>query len=74
MAIEQAVVERLRALPPDKQREVLDFVEELQHRTAPPRARRSLRGLWADLVAEVTDEDLAAARLEMWGDFPRGGL
>ena len=30
MGIEQAVLEKLRALPPEKQQEVLDFVEFLQ--------------------------------------------
>lgn len=33
MSIEQTVVEKLRALPPEKQQEVLDFVEFLQAKT-----------------------------------------
>jgi len=28
-------------------------------------------GLWADLDMRVTDEDIAEARHEMWGNFPR---
>lgn len=32
MSIEQAVIEKLRVLPPDKQQEVLDFVEFLEGR------------------------------------------
>ena len=31
--------------------------------------RRSLRGLWKDI--DITDEDIATARQEMWGNFPR---
>lgn len=31
MGIEQTVLEKLRSLPPEKQQEVLDFVEFLQH-------------------------------------------
>jgi len=31
--IEQTVVEKLKTLPPEKQREVLDFVEFLQNKT-----------------------------------------
>lgn len=73
MSIEEAVVERLKLLPPDKQREVLDFVESLQREGngTPRPPRKSLRGLWAGLGVSVTDEDIAKARREMWGNFPR---
>jgi len=33
--IEQAVIEKLRVLPPEQQREVLAFVEELAQKNAP---------------------------------------
>ncbi len=69
--IEQKVVEKLRALPPEKQQEVLDFAEFLEQKNTPKRARRSLLGLWADLGVKITEEDIAEARREMWGNFPR---
>lgn len=31
--------------------------------------RESLRGIWQGL--NITDEDIAEARREMWGNFPR---
>ncbi len=31
--------------------------------------RKSLRGIWKDI--DITDEDIANARQEMWGKFPR---
>lgn len=34
--------------------------------------RKSLRGLWKGL--DLTEEDLAEARREMWGNFPREDL
>ncbi|MGH9798727.1 MAG: hypothetical protein ACRD82_00025 [Blastocatellia bacterium] len=37
-----------------------------------PASRKSLRGLWRGL--NVSDEDIAEARREMWGDFPRSGI
>ena len=40
MSIEEAVVEKLRALPPERQQEVLDFVVRLQRQEAPKRRRR----------------------------------
>jgi hypothetical protein len=69
--IEQAVVELLRGLPVDRQREVLDFAEFLRQRHGPRSPRQSVRGLWADLNIDVTEEDIAEARREMWGGFPR---
>jgi hypothetical protein len=27
--------------------------------------------MWADLGINITDEDITAARQEMWGNFPR---
>jgi hypothetical protein len=69
MLIEELVIEKLRELPPEKQREVLDFVEFLQYKTAPKRPRRSLKGLWADLDIEITEEDIREARREILGLF-----
>ena len=71
MTIEQAIVEKLRALPVEKQQEVLDFVEFLQRKSAPKPPHRSLKGLWADLKIDITEADIADARREMWSNFPR---
>lgn len=71
MTIEQKVVERLRELPPEKQKEVLVFMESLQgtKRTSSP--KRSLLGLWEDLNSHITAQDIAEARHAMWSSFPR---
>jgi len=72
MTIEQQVVEKLRGLSPEKQMEVLDFVDSLKEKNdGPKKPRRSLLGLWADLNIHITEEDIAEARREMWGNFPR---
>jgi len=71
MTIEQAVLEKLRDLPPEKQKEVLDFVDFLTVKNGPKKPLRSLRGLWEDLNIDITEEDIAQARREMWGNFPR---
>ncbi len=71
MTIEQQVLEKLRDLPPEKQKEVLDFVELLKEKAGPKKPLRSLLGLWADLNIHITEEDIAQARREMWGNFPR---
>ena len=71
MTIVEQVVEKLRDLPPEKQKEVLDFAESLRGKNATGNPRRSLWGLWKDLNVEITEEDIAEARREMWGNFPR---
>jgi len=71
MNLEQAVLYKLRALPPERQQEVLDFVEFLQQKTIVKRQLKSVKGMWADLKVDITEEDIAQARQEMWGNFPR---
>jgi len=71
MSIEELVIEKLRGLPPDQKKEVLDFVEFLQEKKDAKQPLRSLHGLWADLGVEITEKDITDARREMWSTFPR---
>ncbi len=71
MNLEQAVLDKLRALPPERQQEVLDFAEFLQQKTILKRPLKSVKGMWANLDINITEEDIAQARKEMWRDFPR---
>lgn len=71
MNLEQAVLEKLRELPPEKQQEVLDFAAFLHQKMISKRPLRTAKGLWVDLGIDITEEDITAARKEMWGNFPR---
>lgn len=71
MTIEEKVLEKLRDLSPEQKDEVLHLVETLREKKVSAQPLRSLRGLWADLNFEITEEDIAEARREMWGNFPR---
>ena len=71
MTIEEQVLEKLRELPADKQQAVLEFVDSLKKNGGQNKPLKSLRGLWADLGIQITEEDIAEARREMWGNFPR---
>ena len=71
MSIEEAIVEKVRALPPERQQEVLDFVEFLEQRGKPKQPLKSAEGLWAHLGVDITEEDIAEVRREMWRNFPR---
>ncbi|MGA2072979.1 MAG: DUF2281 domain-containing protein [Terriglobia bacterium] len=74
MSIEELVIEKLRDLPPDQKEEVLHFVEALRERKGAKQPLESLHGLWADLGVEISEKDIAEARREMWGTFPRGSF
>jgi hypothetical protein len=72
VTIEEAIVEKLRALPRDKQEEVLDFVEFLHQKDMLARGvGRSLKGIWSDLEIDISEEEIRQARREIWGSFPR---
>ena len=71
MNLEQAILDKLRTLPPDKQQEVLDFAEFLQQKFIPKKTRKSVKIMWNNLEINITEADIAQARKEMWGNFPR---
>ena len=71
MTIEQMVLEKLRGLPPERQKEVLQFVESMKPNEGDMKPLHSLEGLLEDLHVDITEEDIAEARREMWSNFPR---
>ncbi len=71
MTGEEMVLEKLRGLPPEKKKEVLEFVVSLQSDRRAKKPLRSLEGLLEDLNVDITEDEVAAARREMWGNFPR---
>ena len=70
MTFEEQVLEKLRGLPLQSQKEVLDFVSRLQENSA-QRSKRSLRGVWNGLKVDISDRDIEEARQAMWRGFPR---
>jgi hypothetical protein len=71
MTIAEQVLNKLRDLPPEKQKEVLEYVDSLKTETQGKDSLPNLRGLWKGLNVDITEEDIAEARREMWGRFPR---
>jgi hypothetical protein len=70
MTLEQEILNAVRALPADKQRELLDYVSRLRDDvTQSPKPRKNGRGLWADLNMEISAEAIDEARREMWKTF-----
>ena len=66
--LETQVLQELRQLPPDKQNQVLNFVQFLKQEQK-PKSLKSVRGLCADLNFDLTEEDIAEARAEMWSNL-----
>jgi hypothetical protein len=69
--LEEALALARQLSPEDKARLIERIAPELKreltrHRPSP---RKSLRGLWQDV--DITEEDIAEARREMWHGFPR---
>jgi hypothetical protein len=69
--IEEAVVEKLRLLPLDKQQAALDFVEFLSWKVEAKQPRKSSLGLCADLNIAISKEEIDETRREIWANFPR---
>ena len=64
--IEQTLIEKLRALPPEKQRELLGIVEKLgQQDTSGEASDQDHRPIW-----EVIEEISSQAPPESWDEVP----
>jgi len=72
MSIEEAILEKVRALPPEKKTEVLEYVSGLEVAEHPP--FRSPKGILADRNFTLTEEDLAEARREVAKALSRNNL
>jgi len=71
MSVSESVIKKIESLTPEQQREVLEFVDSLAKAQNRKKPRRSLLGLCSDLGIHITENDIAEARREMWGNFPR---
>lgn len=78
MLLIQELLRTLRRLRRTEQEEVLAFAHSLANRRASPDAeepsnppKKSLLGIFSDLAIGLTPEDIAEARKELWGSFPR---
>ncbi|MBI4555966.1 MAG: DUF2281 domain-containing protein [Candidatus Hydrogenedentes bacterium] len=74
MTLPELLCEKVKTLPPEKQKEVLDFVESLAVHSGSSSPCHSIEGLWADLDVELSANDIEEARRELWGAFPREGI
>jgi hypothetical protein len=71
MSLEQAILEAVRALPADKQQEVLNHAARLRGEAGKKRPFKNVRGLWADLGISLSPEEIERNQREMWRTLPR---
>ena len=71
MPLEQAILEAVRALPAEKQQEVLDHAAKLREEAGKKRPFKSVKGLWADLDISLSPEEIDENRRDMWRNFTR---
>lgn len=74
MSMVEELVETVKQLPRDKQLRVRDFIVQLQSDAdaGPPGPPfKGFLGALEHLHCDISEEDIAEARREMWGSFPR---
>jgi len=73
MSLQTELIEKIKQLPEDKQLLVKSLVDELARtRKQPPEGGPvPWFGSLEHLGISITEEDIAEARREMWGNFPR---
>jgi hypothetical protein len=74
MSLEQAILDAVRALPAEKQQEILSHAARLRDESVKRRPFRSVKGLWADLGVSLSSDEIEQNRNEMWKNFPRDDI
>ncbi|MCX6610678.1 MAG: hypothetical protein NTW74_07480 [Acidobacteria bacterium] len=70
MTVEQAILDAVRALPFDKQQELLSHANRLRDEAKPPKPFRSIKGLLSGRGISISAEDIDEVRSTMWKNFP----
>ena len=65
---EQAILEKIQALPAEKQQEVLALVDEMLKASHEPRPRENVRPIW-EIIVELSSQ----IPLEEWAKLPADG-
>lgn len=75
MTVKEQLFQKLETLLPEEQEAVIQFVDFLQFKRNLQKPqetslhpRKSLKGLWANLNIDITEEEITEARHQMW-DF-----
>ena len=65
MSTDEAILKQLRALPPELQQLVMEYIDYLQRGSTSEGQTPSLREIWGNWGSDITQEDIAQLRAEM---------
>ncbi len=71
MTSEEVLLETFKGLSANRQQELLDYAKTLEQKEDVKKSRVSLKGIWADLNVNITDEDIRETRNEMWRGYTK---
>lgn len=71
MTSEEVLLKKFKILPKNRKQEVMDFVEFLESKETVKSPSVSLKGIWADMNVNITDDDIREARNEMWRGYTK---
>jgi hypothetical protein len=74
MSLEQAILEAVRALPAEKQQEILSHAARLRDESVKKRPFKSVKGLWADLGISLSSGEIDQNQRDLWKNFPRDDI
>ena len=69
--MEKSLLEKWRALSPERQKKAIEFVESLDEVNGNKHNTKSSRGLWKKLNIDISEAEIDEIRREMWANFPR---
>lgn len=69
--VEEKLLEALRALTSERQEEVVRYAEALLTIQQALQSGKGIAGILEGQGFDVSEEDVAEARREMWANFPR---
>ncbi len=73
MSLEQAILDAVRALPAEKQQEILSHAARLRDESVKRRPFKSVKGLWANLGISLSADEIEQNQNDMWKNFPKRG-
>jgi hypothetical protein len=74
MSLEQAILDAVRALPAEKQQEILSHAARLRDESVKKMPFKRVKGLWTDLGISLSSDDIEQNQKDMWKNFPRDDI
>jgi hypothetical protein len=74
LEVRPPILDAVRALPAEKQQEILSHAARLRDELVKKKPFKSVRGLWADLGISLSAGEIEGNQRDMWKNFPRDDI